>query len=259
MRTSWERVKAELVKPIFRTYDYVMLSIFVLAMGAMMIVPAIFPIKTWFPSMNLFVAMMVLYGIMTLCALAWAFLNQRDEGAAHKLNHLELSIDGQWLEGWNTEKTPLNRPKMAVGRTILYIIIAYFIAIVIQIVGFSIIQTLTGAGSDAISNADEVRRLIDFQQLFIVVVVFCAPIIEEVVFRGILFRRLADAGRYYPAIIFSSALFAVAHMQFLSVFIFFMLGYLLADLYWRTNRLWAPMALHFLVNGVGVLVQLVTS
>lgn len=72
-----------------------------------------------------------------------------------------------------------------------------------------------------------------------------APLIEELLFRGTIFRNCR--GRYSPAMaaLLSSMLFGMIHAEGVTVFLSG-LTYLLA--YTRTRSLWAPIVLHFLNN-----------
>jgi membrane protease YdiL (CAAX protease family) len=72
-----------------------------------------------------------------------------------------------------------------------------------------------------------------------------APIIEEVVFRGIILQRWAHRWGTRTGVIASSALFALGHGEWVGHFLF---GLLMALLYLRTKRLWVPIAAHGLNN-----------
>lgn len=82
-----------------------------------------------------------------------------------------------------------------------------------------------------------------------VTVCVLAPIIEEILFRGILLRGLLQNGVSPIAAIFlSSFLFGLAHLnpwQFLGAGI---LGSIFGYVYYRTKSLWLPMFLHALNN-----------
>ncbi len=83
-----------------------------------------------------------------------------------------------------------------------------------------------------------------------------APIVEEIIFRGILFGGLYGRWGFWPAALGSSLVFASVHGYgfdgSLSVII---TGVLLCWLYARTGRLWAPMLVHGFINGTVVLSQ----
>ncbi|MEO7083999.1 MAG: type II CAAX endopeptidase family protein [Gemmatimonadaceae bacterium] len=79
---------------------------------------------------------------------------------------------------------------------------------------------------------------------FIVAVVI-APVIEEILFRGLLLQRWALAYGSPVAVVLSSAVFAVGHVELLGHFLF---GVTMCALYLRTRSLCAPIAAHSLNN-----------
>jgi membrane protease YdiL (CAAX protease family) len=89
--------------------------------------------------------------------------------------------------------------------------------------------------------------------LFVVVAVIMAPLFEEVVFRGFLFRGLANSWGWVWGALASAAVFGLAHLQ-LDVFVpLFALGFALAWVYQRTGSLWTSITLHAVFNGISVL------
>lgn len=91
--------------------------------------------------------------------------------------------------------------------------------------------------------------------LSIVLVVVVGPVVEELIFRGVLLRAFEGAlsptmPRLGPwlAIIASSALFAAYHFTIWVALPMFALGVALGWLAWRRRSLWPPIALHALYN-----------
>ncbi len=83
-----------------------------------------------------------------------------------------------------------------------------------------------------------------------------APVVEEIIFRGLLFGAIFSRWGFWPAAIFSSLVFASVHGYELEGSISVITsGIFLCWLYRRTGRLWAPMVAHGLLNGVVVLQQ----
>ena len=73
------------------------------------------------------------------------------------------------------------------------------------------------------------------------------PIVEELLFRGILFGSFASSFSYKLAIPLSAAIFALVHYT-VSWPMVFLIGTMLAWIYWRTGSLAAPMVIHCTVN-----------
>lgn len=81
--------------------------------------------------------------------------------------------------------------------------------------------------------------------LFVVVI---GPVIEEVVFRGLLMRRWIARGGLWRGIIGSSLIFALLHPPFwIGAFV---VGVFLSLLYLVTRSLYVPIAFHALYNGM---------
>jgi membrane protease YdiL (CAAX protease family) len=90
--------------------------------------------------------------------------------------------------------------------------------------------------------------------LFAVTAIIVAPIFEETFFRGFLFQGLARSWGPVAGALVSAGLFTLAHQQ-VSVFVpFFILGLILAWVFYRSRSLWANIAVHASFNCVSVLV-----
>lgn len=75
-----------------------------------------------------------------------------------------------------------------------------------------------------------------------------APICEEIFFRGFTFAGLLKGMSLLPAILLSSAVFAVAHADLGSLVPLFIIGLALAWARWRTDSLWPSVAIHMANN-----------
>ena len=79
------------------------------------------------------------------------------------------------------------------------------------------------------------------------------PLVEELIFRGLIFRRLRWSLDAKAAILTSALLFAVFHGNLLQGIYAFAMGFLFAFVYERTHSLWAPILFHLGANVVSVL------
>ena len=79
----------------------------------------------------------------------------------------------------------------------------------------------------------------------VIAIVILAPIIEEILFRGIFLHRWATKWSVRTAVITSSIAFGCLHFDFISASIF---GLLLSLIYLKTKSLAVPIAIHFLNN-----------
>lgn len=94
-----------------------------------------------------------------------------------------------------------------------------------------------------------------FLPLYVVAFTVLAPVQEEILFRGFLYRGFAPSFGPLPAIVFLSAIWAVFHVQYEWFFIgeIFALGLAFGWLRWRSGSLPLTIGLHMAVNGLAML------
>ena len=86
------------------------------------------------------------------------------------------------------------------------------------------------------------------RSLLVFVAVFEAPLAEELLFRGIMFRGLAKIMPAFAAMAISGGIFSIIHVN-AQVFVpLWFLGIAFAWLYHRTGTILAPLAAHFSFN-----------
>jgi membrane protease YdiL (CAAX protease family) len=88
--------------------------------------------------------------------------------------------------------------------------------------------------------------------LYVIVIVALAPVVEELLFRGVLLQRWSLKWGVGRAMLVSSILFGVLHADILGHTIF---GVIMGLLYVRTRGLWIPIACHALTNTIAVVGQ----
>ncbi len=88
----------------------------------------------------------------------------------------------------------------------------------------------------------------------IIVIGVLIPIVEELVYRGLAFRRMRDTIGFLPAMLVSAFLFALAHGNIVQGLYAFGVGILLAYVCERSGCLAAPILLHITANTVSVLI-----
>ncbi|MEM7395216.1 MAG: CPBP family intramembrane glutamic endopeptidase, partial [Verrucomicrobiota bacterium] len=82
--------------------------------------------------------------------------------------------------------------------------------------------------------------------------VFVAPIVEELLFRGVVFPLLAKRIGVMPAIWMVSLLFGFVHQEIHTVIPLTLLSVAMCIAYIKTRSLLAPMLIHFISNGLTV-------
>ncbi len=79
-----------------------------------------------------------------------------------------------------------------------------------------------------------------------------APVLEELLFRGIILKGFLNNYSIKIAIIFSALIFAAAHFNVRQGIITFFMGLFLGWLYYKTKSLLLPIFSHFLNNSLAV-------
>lgn len=92
--------------------------------------------------------------------------------------------------------------------------------------------------------------------IFVVIrAVIVTPVVEELIFRGLVFRRMKEYTSFWPAAIVSSLLFGLYHMNLIQGIYAFLFGLILCLLYDRYANLAAAIMVHFGANLLSVILQ----
>lgn len=104
------------------------------------------------------------------------------------------------------------------------------------------------------TQGEEILQLfngLDAPVWLIVVGVIFAPIVEEIFFRGFLFQGFRQKYGWIKGGLISAAVFGLAHLDPVALIPTFILGFVLAYVYHRSNSVWPGVILHMLVNSFG--------
>lgn len=82
-----------------------------------------------------------------------------------------------------------------------------------------------------------------------------APVVEEILFRGLVFGRMRRAMPLWTALILSSVFFGLMHGQILWICYTTLVGLILGLVAWKTDSVWAPMFMHFAFNLFGTCIS----
>ena len=121
----------------------------------------------------------------------------------------------------------------------------------IGIISGFIIEQLKITGLEEINNAFNSKGIF----LALVSTVILAPIIEELLFRGLIFNRINSKWNGWLAIIISALLFAVLHGNLPQILNAFILGIGLGYFYNKYHNLWYCIIAHALNNFVSIMCQ----
>lgn len=110
--------------------------------------------------------------------------------------------------------------------------------------------------NDLLSESS-VEEVYNYSGLFIsmLITVICAPIMEELFFRAIIFKRISRKSNIYLGMIVSSLVFGLLHIE-LAIIGAFIFGIACCILYIKYKNILIPMTIHFLNNLIAFLPQL---
>lgn len=99
------------------------------------------------------------------------------------------------------------------------------------------------AANDTLGNPTTNKELV----FFLISVVILAPLLEEIIFRKIVFKRLNLKLSFITSAVISSAIFGIGH-ELLSILGAIIFGVTCCVLYKKYNNLLVPIAVHFVNN-----------
>ncbi|KQL39711.1 hypothetical protein AN960_09245 [Bacillus sp. FJAT-25509] len=141
-------------------------------------------------------------------------------------------------------------------RTIInWVILGYFITMLTQIVCNLILIYVFDLhkGSENTQNIINIAKL---NPAFIIIPSLVAPILEEIIFRRIIFKRLYNRLPFIISAGISSAIFSLMHGDIPFFLSYFLIGFVFCYLYKRTNSIMVPILTHMLMNSFVVFQQI---
>ncbi|MCU9615323.1 CPBP family intramembrane metalloprotease [Caldibacillus lycopersici] len=139
-------------------------------------------------------------------------------------------------------------------KSLLWAIFGVFLALFAQAIAAQI-EYLFGVrpGSE---NTQNILELINKAPIIIIVSSVVGPILEEIVFRKIIFGTLYKYFNFFVSALVSALLFSVAHLELEHTLLYAAIGFTFAFLYVKTKRIIVPILTHILMNTYVVIIQL---
>jgi membrane protease YdiL (CAAX protease family) len=194
---------------------------------------------------------LVVFALWIILFLAFQFLSSAlsldlDQGLVVSLGELLLLAPVWWFTvrkyqvGW--EKLGLRGFQ---GRTI-----GLGCSLMLLSFAFNFFYSLFLALFDLRAQVDLVPILAELSSPWLLLVggAVIAPVVEEIFFRGFVFAGLRQAYGWKRAAVISSALFALLHLTPAAFMPIFLLGYIFAYLYHRSDSIWPATLMHVLTN-----------
>ncbi|MCM3164878.1 CPBP family intramembrane glutamic endopeptidase [Metabacillus litoralis] len=144
----------------------------------------------------------------------------------------------------------------SVGASIGWAVAGFILALFVQSVAANIEVNVFGveAGSE---NTQMIVNIIKVSPLVIIVTSILGPILEEIIFRKILFGVLYTKTNFFIAAVISSLIFSLLHGEPQHVLLYGSMGFTFAFLYVKTKRILVPIFAHVAMNTMVVIIQTV--
>jgi len=104
-------------------------------------------------------------------------------------------------------------------------------------------------------NTQQLMEIAKATPAFIIIIALIAPILEEIIFRKIIFGSLYKISNFWIAALSSSLVFALVHWDFIHILKYSAMGFVFAFLYVKTKRIIVPIIAHMMMNLIVVLIQ----
>ncbi|MCR2823588.1 CPBP family intramembrane glutamic endopeptidase [Lederbergia panacisoli] len=142
---------------------------------------------------------------------------------------------------------------MPVNQAIIWAIGGIFIAFVAQMIGIYI-ETALGIkpGSE---NTEHIMSLIKLVPFVVLSTSIFGPILEEIVFRKVIFGMLYNRFPFWVAALLSSLVFSLAHFDPMHIILYAAMGFTFSFLYVKTKRIIVPIISHMMMNTIVTVVQ----
>ncbi len=216
------------------------------------------PIRRHFSKLGLmyFLGTLILFGVqlaISFVAVRLPFLDLYDMDVSLLISSLPMYLISMPLMSLLIKTVPashIDRHTMTFGQWICAFVMCYAIMYLSNLVGVAMTFAIGLVKGSSVENAllDVVTGISPWTALFIMVL--CAPVAEELIFRKLLIDRTVRYGEK-TAILFSGLFFGLFHGN-LNQFVYaFMLGIFFGFIYVKTGKIRYTVAMHMCVNFLG--------
>jgi uncharacterized protein len=146
------------------------------------------------------------------------------------------------------------RNQLSTGLSTIWAILGVFLAFLAQTIAANI-ESMMGIESGS-ENTKQIISIIESFPIVIFVSSIIGPILEEIIFRKIIFGSLYKRMNFYLSALLSSIIFAAAHFEPEHILLYSAMGFTFAFLYVKTNRIIVPIFAHVAMNTLVVIIQI---
>ncbi|KPU27565.1 hypothetical protein TR13x_03230 [Caloranaerobacter sp. TR13] len=136
-----------------------------------------------------------------------------------------------------------------------------FISLILMLIQTSKTFMNSSDIQEVFSNyAENVGFLMDGNIVTVLLIIgILVPIFEEILYRGLIYKRLAEDINIWAAIIIQAILFGLTHFNLIQGLYTFVLGIILALTYHWVKSIWAPIIIHITFNSANYVVKFILS
>jgi uncharacterized protein len=159
-----------------------------------------------------------------------------------------------WILRDDMKESRLSLDRSSLRKSVSWAFIGVFLALAVQIIAVNIEIHLFGIepGSE---NTRHIIEMVKVIPILVIVTSIIGPVLEEIIFRKIIFGTLYQKTNFWIAGLISSVAFAIVHMEPEHILLYSAMGLTFAFLYVKTKRILVPIFAHVAMNTFVVLIQ----
>lgn len=146
------------------------------------------------------------------------------------------------------------RDASTITETIMWSILGVFMALFAQTIAGMIEVHILGIKTTS-QNTQVLMDITRAVPLFIILTALIAPILEEIVFRKIIFGTIYKRTNFFIAGLISALIFGFVHGEPKHLLVYASMGFVFAYLYVKTKRIIVPIIAHAAMNSLVVITQ----
>ncbi|MEG0261038.1 MAG: type II CAAX endopeptidase family protein [Lysinibacillus sp.] len=144
--------------------------------------------------------------------------------------------------------------KAPIPLTIVWGVVGFFLVFFGQMIGAAIEMIVFGIEGGS-QNTTNIVAIAKGAPIAILAIVVFGPILEEFVFRRVIFGSLVQTTNFWVAGFVSAISFALIHFDFSHILIYMICGFVFAFLYHKTKRIWTSIIAHIMLNAFVTFIQ----
>lgn len=157
-----------------------------------------------------------------------------------------------------------HKPEKSICWIVKWILIAFSLIMIVStitVIPLNILAQITGlnfiSSEDLLFGTSPIATVPNFVVNIVPSIIF-APIFEELLFRGMIFKNNQKLGELF-AIVTSGIIFGIWHQQFSHIIFASIVGMFCCYLYLKTKSIFPSMILHFIINVRALIIKSITS